>query len=157
MKKTIVILFVAILSVVILVGCIGGESAPAGTAAEIADKIFTQAEVEPFGMSQPLEKTEDIEFFLGASDYPAFADAIVVLPMISIDTRVLYVIKAASKGDVETIKTKLDENIDPDRLICVTFSLEDVIIESRGDVIFMTINSKLEQRTALAEAFKTIE
>jgi putative lipoprotein len=134
-----------------------GDSAPAGTAAEIADKIFTQSGVEPFGMSQPLEKTEDIEFFLGASDYPAFAEAIFIQPMISIDTRVMYIIKAANKGDVKTIKTKLDENIDPNKLICVTFTLEDVVIESRGNVIFMTINSKPEQRNALVEAFKTIE
>lgn len=157
MKKTALLLLAIILPVTILTGCTGGETALVGTAAEIADKIFTQAEVEPFGMSQALEKDEDIEFFLGASDYPAFADAIIVLPMISIDTRVLYVIKAASKGDVETIKNKLDENIDPNRLICVTFSLEDVVIESRGNVIFMTINSSPEQRTALVEAFKVIE
>ena len=156
MKKVALLLAIVLLPA-IFIGCAGGEPSPAGTAAEIADKVFTQAGVEPFGMSQPLEKTEDIEFFLGASDYPTFADAAVILPMISIDTRVLYVIKAASKGDVETIKTKLDENIDPNRLICVTFSLEDVVIESRGDVIFMTINSDPEQRTALAEAFRTIE
>ena len=157
MKKTILILFALILSIAILTGCSGGPTAPAGTAAEIADKIFAQAKVAPFGTSQPLEKAEDIEFFLGASDYPAFADAIVVLPMISIDTRVMYIIKATNKGDVETIKAKLDENIDPNKLICVTFSLEDVAIESRGSVIFMTINSKPEQKTALAEAFKTID
>ncbi|MFC2034780.1 hypothetical protein ACFLUJ_01495 [Chloroflexota bacterium] len=157
MRKISFSLLSAVFLVSILTGCTGGESAPAGTAAEIADKIFAQAEVEPFGMSQPLEKVEEIEFFLGAPDYPAFADAVVILPMINIDTRALYVIKATSKGDVETIKTKLDENIDPDRLICVTFSLEDVVIESRGDIIFMTINSDLEQRTALAEAFTTID
>jgi hypothetical protein len=77
--------------------------------------------------------------------------------MISIDTRVLYIIKAANKGDLELIKAQLDEDIDPNRLVCVTFTLEDVVIESRGNVIFMTINSKPEQRTALTEAFKTIE
>ena len=157
LRKTVLVLLAAFVSATILAGCAGGESAPTGSAAEIANKVFTQAGIEPFGMSQPLEKTEDIEFYLGASDYPTFADSTVVLPMISIDTRVLYIIEAASKGDVETIKTKLDENIDPNRLVCVTFSLEDVVIESRGNVIFMTINSDPAQRTALTEAFKTIE
>ena len=157
MKKTGFILLAAFLAVTISAGCAGGETAPTGSAAEIADKIFTQAGVEPFGMSQTLEKDEDIEFLLGSTDYPKFADSIVVLPMISLDTRVLYIIKAANKGDIETIKTKLEENIDPNRLVCVTFTIEDVVIDSRGDVIFMTINSKPEQRTALAEAFKTIE
>lgn len=156
MKKLIMILLITMFSISGLTACSGGESAPTGTAAEIADKVFQQAEVQPFGMSEKLS-AENMEFYLGTLDYPEFADSVVIIPMISIDTRVLYIIKAANKGDVETIKTRLDENIDPDRLICVTFSMEDVVIESRGDVIFMTINSDPEQRTALAEAFNTIE
>jgi len=156
MKKLVIILLSAILSIIGLTACAGGESAPAGTTAEIADRVFQQAGVQPFGVSEKLS-AENMEFYLGTLDYPEFADSVVIIPMISIDTRVLYIIKAANKGDVETIKTKLDENIDPDRLICVTFSMEDVVIESRGDVIFMTINSDPEQRIALAEAFSTIE
>ena len=156
MRKIVPLMITITALTVILAGC-GGESAPIGTAAEIADKIFNESGVESFGISQPLEKDEDLEFMLGSADYPTFADAVVIMPMISIDTRVLYVIKAEDKGDVEEIKTMLDENIDPARLICVTFSLEDVVIDSRGDVIFMTINSNQEQREALAEAFDTIE
>ena len=156
MKKLVMFLIISMLSIIGLTACAGGESAPTGTTAEIADKVFQQAGVQPFGMSEKLS-AENMEFYLGTLDYPEFADSVVIIPMISIDTRVLYIIKAANKGDVETIKTRLDENIDPDRLICVTFSMEDVVIESRGDVIFMTINSDPEQRIALTEAFNTIE
>jgi len=142
----------------LLTGCGVGESEPAGTAAEIADKVFA---VSGVGFRAPeslsLEGDEEREFYLGSTDYPAFADSVAVVPMIRIDTRVLYVIKATKKGDVEGIKATLKENIDPNRLICVTFSLEDVVTDSRGDVIFMTINSDAEQRAALAEAFRTIE
>jgi hypothetical protein len=141
-----------------LIGCGGGESAPAGTATEIADKIFAESGVSfraPENYS--LAEDEQREFYLGSTDYPAFADSVAVVPLMRLDTRVLYVIKATDKGDVEEIKAALEENIDPTRLICVTFSLEDVVIDSRGDVIFMTINSEPEQRTALAEAFQTIE
>jgi len=148
---------VAVLLFAVLAGCAGGTAAPAGTAAEIADKIFAESQVEPFGMSQSLATDADKELFLGSADYPAFADSIAVMPMINIDTRVLVVIKAAAKGDVEDIKAKLKENIDPNRVVCVTFSLEDVAIENRGDVILMTINTDAEQRTALVEAFETID
>jgi hypothetical protein len=78
------------------------------------------------------------------------------MPMINIDTRVLVIIKAADKSNVEDIKTKLKENVDPNRVVCVTFSLQDVAIESRGDVILLTINTDAEQRTSLVDAFKTI-
>ena len=141
-----------------LAGCVAVDPAPSGSAAEIADRVFAESGVsfrapETLG----LEDDEDKEFYLGSADYPAFADSVVVAPMIRIDTRLLAVLKAADKADVEAIKSKLEENIDPNRLICVTFSLEDVVIDSRGDIIIMTINSDAEQRQALVEAFKSIE
>ena len=157
MKKMVLLLTALILSLAVLGGCAAAESGTAGSAAEIADRIFAESGVDSFGLTQDLAKAEDREFYLGSADYPEFADSAVILPMISIDTRVLYIIKAADKADVEAIKTELEKNIDPNRLICVTFSLEDVVIESRGDIIFMTINSKEEQRTSLVEAFKSIE
>jgi len=156
MKKTIV-LFAIVFSLAILAGCAGGEPAPAGTAAEIAEKIFTQSGVEPFGMSQSLETDADIELFLGSTDYPEFADSAAVMPMINIDTRVMVIIKVADKGSVEDFKAKLEENIDPNRVVCVTFSLEDVAIESRGDVILLTINTDAEQRNSLVDAFNSID
>ena len=157
MVKRAMLWLVVTSALAVLAACAGGEAAPTGTAAEIIDKVFTQASVEPFGMSQSLATDEDIAFFLGSTDYPPFAEAVAVMPMISIDTRVLVIIKAADKGNVERIKAGLEENIDPNRLVCVTFSPQDVAIESRGDVILMTINTDAEQRTALVEAFKGIE
>ncbi len=157
MKKMVLWLLAAVFPLVILVGCAGGQSAPTGTTAEIADKVFAAAGVESFGMSQNLATEEDNEFYLGSRDYPAFSEAIAVMPMINLDTRVLVIIKAADKGDVEDIKTRLTENIDPNRVVCVTFSLQDVAIESRGDVILLTINTDAEQRTAMVEAFKSID
>jgi hypothetical protein len=101
-KRTMLWLVVAS-ALAVLVACAGGAAAPAGTAAEIIDKVFAQAGVEPFGMSQSLATDEDIAYFLGSTDYPPFAEAAAAMPMISIDTRVLVIIRAADKGDVEQI------------------------------------------------------
>ena len=158
MYKLAFLFFTLILSPAFLTGCGVTESAPSGTASEIADKIFEASGVTfraPERLS--LEEDDDREFYLGSTDYPEFADSVAVVPMIRVDTRVLYIIKASNKGDVEKIKTSLKETINPDRLVCVRFSLEDVVIESRGNVIFMIINPIPEEKEALAEAFRTIE
>ena len=157
MKKRDIVFFTIFVLLLAVVGCAPGQSAPTGTVTEIVDKVFAVSGVDPFGMSQSLATDEDKEFFLGSRDYPPFADAVAVMPMINIDTRVLVIVKAASQGDVEEIKTLLRENIDPNRVVCVTFSLEDVAIESRGDVILMTINTDAEQRTAMVDAFASID
>ncbi len=158
MKKSFVSsVLVSLLLLAIVSGCAGSASGPTGTTAEIVDKVFTQAQVENFGLTQALVTGDDYEFFLGSKDYPEFTDATAVMPMINIDTRVMIVIKAAEKSDIPELTAKLKENIDPDRVVCVTFTMEDVAIESRGDVVFLTINTDAEQRTALVEAFKTID
>ena len=158
MYRQIFLLFTLIFLQTIITGCGIAESTPSGTASEIADKIF---EVSGVAFRAPerlsLEKDDDREYYLGSTDYPEFADSIAVVPMIRVDTRVLYIITASNKGDIEIIKTALKENINPDRLVCVRFSLEDVVIMSRGNVIFMIINPVAEEKEALAEAFRTIE
>jgi len=139
------------------VGCASGPAGPAGTASEIADRIVAETGLERLGDARGLETDEDKLFFLGSSDYPPFADASVVQAMIRIDPRLIVVIKATNEKDVPEIKADLEKNIDPNRLICVRFSLDDVVFDSRGDVVFMAINPDAEQRVALAEAFEKIE
>ena len=146
-----------LIALAILTGCAGGEVGPEGSAAEIADKIFVESQVQSFGLSESLQDDAKKEFYLGSSDYPEFADSVVVAPLINVDTRLLVIIKAADKGGVKEIKAALEENIDPLRLICVTFTMEDVAIESRGDVILMTVNTDAAQREALVEAFRSID
>lgn len=139
--------------------CGSGSSSdqPEGTAAEIVSKVFAAAGVEPFGEAVPLTTPEEIEFFLGSTDYPPFTDTAVVQPPISIDARILYVLEVATEEEAAQVIEQLSVDIDPNRLICVTFTPDDVSIESRGSVVFMTINSDHDQKNALTEAFTTID
>ena len=140
-----------------LAACGSGESAPTGSADEIAQKVFAEAGVEPFGPTASLESDEDLEFYLGSTNYPEFTDTAVVLPLINLDTRALYILKVETADEAEEVLAQLEEDVDPNKLICVSFALEDVIDDSRDYVVFMTINSDHDQRDALAEAFQAID
>lgn len=156
MKKIFVLIISMLVMVAALTGCASEEQGPSGTAAEIADKIFVAAETDPFGPAAEIETEINMQWLLGSTEYPEFADSVAVMPMMNLDTRALHVIKAANSDEVEDIKAALVTNIDPQRLICVSFSMDDVVIESRGDIVFVTINTDPDQRTALTEAFQTI-
>jgi hypothetical protein len=156
MKKTFVLLVAMLTMFVALTGCASGEQGPSGTAAEIADKIFEEAGTDPFGPAAEITVDANMEWLLGSTEYPEFVDSVAVMPMMNLDTRALHVIKAANSDEVEDIKAALTTNIDPLRLICVQFSMDDVVIESRGDIVFVTINTDADQRAALAEAFLAI-
>jgi hypothetical protein len=156
MKKTFVLVISMLGLIAALTGCASTEQGPSGTAAEIAEKVFAQAETDPFGPAAEITPDENMEWLLGSTEYPEFADSVAVMPMMNLDTRALHVIKAANSDEVEDIMAALTTNIDPLRLICVQFSMEDVVIDSRGDIVFVTINTDPDQRAALAEAFQTI-
>lgn len=151
------VLLVLLLVAALSLACSSGSDGPTGTASEITEQIFTEASVDAFGPTLSLTTNDEIEFFLGSTNYPTFADTAVVQPMISIDTRMLYVLKLESDDEAADVIAQLEEDIDPTRLICVTFTHDDVVIDSRGPVVFMTINSNPEERAALAAAFSSID
>lgn len=156
MRKKLALAISMLMLAVALVACGSAEEGPSGTAPEIADKIFTEANVDPFGPAAEIIPAENMDWLLGSTDYPEFADSVAVMPLINLDTRALHVIKAANSDEVEDLMAALEHNIDPLRLVCVQFSMEDVVIDSRGDVVFVTINTDPDQRAALSEAFEAI-
>ena len=135
----------------------GGGDAPTGTASEIAGKVFTEAGVEPFGPTTSITNDQEMEYFLGSTNYPEFSDTAIVQPMISIDARMLYILKVASDKDASAVMEQLKIDVDPTRLICVAFSEDDVTMKSRGDVVYMVIDADHDQRDALTEAFEAID
>ena len=120
-------------------------------------KVFDEAGVEPFGPPVTLETDEDIAFFLGSTNYPEFTDSAVVLPLINLDTRALYILEVETAAEAEEVMEQLEEDVDPNKLICVAFAPEDVIMDSRDTVVFMVIDSDHAERDALAEAFEAID
>jgi hypothetical protein len=148
---------VALAVVVLSSACSSGSDAPTGTASEIAGNVFTEAGVEPFGEPFSLNNDQEIEFFLGSTNYPTFTDTAVVQPMISVDTRILYILEVETEDEAADVVAQLEEDVDPTRLICVTFSVDDVVIDARGNVVFMVIDSDAAERTALADAFASID
>ncbi len=135
----------------------GGSAAPTGTASEIAQKVFDEAKVEAFGDTQTLDTPEEISYFLGSTNYPPFSDTAVVQPMISIDARIMYVLEVATEQEAADVVKQLEADVDPTKLICVVFSMDDVVIDSRGTVVFMVIDATPAEREALANAFTAID
>ena len=142
---------------VIVTACGSGSGAPSGNAEDIAANVFAEAGVEPFGPAIKLETPSDIEYFLGSTNYPEFVDSAVVQPLISIDARILYILTLDDADQADTVMAQMETDIDPTRLICVAFSLEDVVIDSRDNVVFMVIDQNHDERDALAEAFQAVD
>jgi len=131
-------------------------AAPTGSTVEIAEAVFTESGVEMWGEPVSIADDEWMEYYLGSTNYPEFASTTIVQPMISVDPRMVYVLETKTEEEAIATMEQLTEDVDPARLICVVFSLEDVRQERRGNVVFMVIDGNHAERDALADAFLAI-
>lgn len=147
--------------ILVVAGCSGpggssGPTGPTGDATQIVTNTFEGAAVEMWGEPISLTTDEEETFFLGSTNYPDFTSTAIVQPMISIDPRIAYVLETASEADAIATMEQLQTDIDPNKLICVSFSMADVRQERRGNVVFMVIDSDHAERDSLASAFLAV-
>jgi hypothetical protein len=154
-------LAIAVVSLVVAVAACGGgggggSAAPTGDATEVITATFKQADVEMWGQPVSITNDEEQTFYLGSTNYPDFTSTAIVQPMMSIDPRIAYVLETSTEAEAIATMDQLKKDIDPNKLICVTFSVDDVRQERRGTVVFMVIDSDHTERDALADAFLAI-
>lgn len=118
------------------------------TASEILNKMINDSGAEFGGGFETVIDENNMMTYLGSADYPAFKDSAVYAPMMSIDVTLLVVVQAENIEDVDTIVEMMIENIDPHRLICVSFEYEDVAIPHMGDTVALIINPMYKDELA---------
>jgi hypothetical protein len=139
-------------------GCgIPPDAPPAGTSDEILERVFAEAGLEPFGPVEPIADAAEARWFLGSTDHPPFTDTAVANAGTSVDPRIAYVLRTAGDRDAADVLRLLDRDVDPDRLLAVSFEREDALMDRRGNVVFLVIAADQAQRNALADAFARLE
>ncbi len=128
------------------------------TASEVLNAVLETAianGVEYGGSMEGVIDENNQQWYLGSGDYPEFLDAAVYAPMMNVDVSLMVVLKV-ELDQVEDLKTTIMESIDPMRLVCVTFDLEeDVIVDSYGDTVILIINKQYVEE--IHDAFVEIQ
>ncbi len=128
------------------------------TASEILNAVVNGAienGVEYGGSMEGVIDENNQQWYLGAGDYPEFLDTAVYSPMMNVDVSLIVVLKV-ELDQVEDLKTTIMESIDPLRMICVTFDLEeDVIVDSYGDTVILVINKLYDEE--IHDAFVALQ
>lgn len=115
------------------------------TASEILRSLVNDSGAEFGGSIEDVITADNQQWFLGAGEYPEFKDSAVYTPMMNVDVSLIVVLKVEME-EVETLKETIMESIDPARLVCVTFDLdEDVVVDSYGDTVVLIINKMYKQ------------
>lgn len=138
MKKSL-FLIIPLLLIVILTGC--GQKNVKGTLEEIMDKVYASIpEDERPMMLTNIEVTEEnVANFLGTTDIE-FEEALASEPAVSSIAHSVVLIRVKDGANVEAIKEKIENSVNPRKWLCV--EAEEVEVESKGNLIILIMSSE---------------
>ena len=147
-----------LLSVGLLTGCDSKkEKNVEGTLEEIMSKVYEKVPEDdrPMALTNIEVNEENIVTFLGTSDIE-YESILASEPMVSSIAHSVILIRTKEGADVGAIKTKIKENINPRKWVCVWVEDDDVIIDSKGDLIIVIMVEQEEIRTLIQEGFNNL-
>ena len=154
MKK--ISLFITIISLLlILPGC--SNQNVEGTLEDIMTKVYADiADDEKPMMLMNTEVTdENIEYYLGTSDIE-YEEALASESGVGSIAHSVVLVRTKDNADIESIKTKIKENIDPRKWICVGVEESDVIVKNKGNLIVLILVENSDTREKLESSFDNL-
>lgn len=152
MKKTILIIVIAV--VVVALGAFlvlnMGEKNVEGTLEEIMTKVYAgiPEEEKPMMLGNIEVNAENVESFLGTADIE-YKEALASESMVGSIAHSVVLVRVKDGANVEEVKTKIKENVNPRKWICVGVEEDQVIVKNKGDLVILimaqTGSEKLEQ------------
>lgn len=142
----------------VLTGCgTKKEKNVEGTLEDIMTKVYSNVpEDAELPMLMNIEVNEEnIEGILGTSDIE-YESILASEPMISSIAHSVILIRTKENANVDAIKKKIKESINPRKWVCVWVEDEDVIIESKGDLIIVIVVENETIRKSVEKEFKSL-
>ncbi|HHX74728.1 MAG: DUF4358 domain-containing protein [Firmicutes bacterium] len=158
MKKLVVVSLVLI-CVLALGGCRKQDSQAGRLEESLEDilaHIYANAELDDFfreylktGVETVEINSENCSYHLGTEI--DFAEAIASVPLMMPSAYELCLVRAKEGADIEALKESIEENVDPQKWVCVGVDPENIIVDNIDDVIILIMSD--EQGKALHDAF----
>ena len=131
-----------IIGVLFLTGCSAKEENIEGSLEEIMDKLYEGISEDelPMGLSNIEIISENVEGYLGTSDIE-FESALASESMVGSIAHSIILVRAKENQDIEALKKTIEENINPNKWICVT--AENVVVKNKGNLILVIMANEL--------------
>lgn len=154
MKKILLLLLIS-MPVLLLTGC--GSKNVEGNLEDIMTKIYEDIpdEDRPMMLMNTSLNDENIENFLGTKDIE-YKEALASESATGSIAHSVILVRAKENADVEKIKSKILDSVDPRKWICVGVEDEDVIVKSKGDLIIVIIVEDETNRDKLEKGFDNL-
>lgn len=139
-----------------LFGCTKKEDQLEGSLPDLMKELYAGAGIGENDIMylENIEVTKDnISYYLGVEELD-YKEAIASESMVGSIPHSVVLVRMNENADVEKAKKEILEKVNPNKWICVSVEKNNVIVESRGDVIVLIMNNEYAQK--LSESFKEL-
>ena len=154
MKKISLFLIICLL---LVTGCGKKEKNVEGTLEELMTKVYDNIsdEEKPMMLTNTEVNAENIEYYLGTADIE-YKEALASESAVGSIAHSVVLLRTKENANIEAIKTKIKESINPRKWICVGVEEKDVIVENKGDLVVLILVENSTTREKLEESFKNL-
>ena len=131
-----------ILGTLFFTGCTSKVQNIEGSLEEIMTKLYEGISEDqlPMALSNIEITNENVESYLGTSNIE-FESALASESMVGSIAHSVILVRAKENQDIEALKAKIEESINPNKWICVT--AENVIVKNKGNLILVIVSNEL--------------
>ena len=154
LKKISLVLAVCVMAL-LMTGC-GSENVE-GSLDELMTKVYADIKDEdkPMMLQNIEVNEENIEYYLGTSDIE-YESALASESAVGSIAHSVVLVRLKDGADVEGVKTKIKESINPRKWICVGVEEKDVIVENKGNLVVLILVENETTRETLNTAFNNL-
>ena len=149
-------LFIIVLSAFLLLsGCTSQNIE--GSLEDIMSKVYADIpeDERPMMLTNIEVNEENIEYYLGTADIE-YKEALASESGVGSIAHSVVLVRVADNADIKAIKTKIKENVDPRKWICVGVEEEDVIVKNKGNLIALIMVEDETTREKLENSFDNL-
>lgn len=159
-KKILTLLLVCI-PLISLTGC--SEQNIEGELSDLMTSIYSDVYTDIPEEERPMlgninvleEAPDNIEYYIGTKDID-YEEIYVSEPMMGSIAHSVVLVRMKDGSNIEEAKTKIKENVDPRKWICVEVPEEDVIVKNKGNLIILIMVADETTREKIEEGFDNL-
>lgn len=155
LKKIGLILMLFVMTLTIS-GC--GVNKVEGTLEEIMEKVYKDIpeDQRPMMLMNTEVTNENIEYYLGTSDIE-YEEALASESSVGSIAHSVVLLRTKDNADIEKIKDKIEDSVDPRKWICVGVEEDDIIVENKGNLIILIMVEDEATRDKLEDSFEKLK
>ena len=150
-------LFIGVLVICMLLsGC--SNKNISGALEDIMKEIYANIpeDERPMMLTNTLVNDENIEYYLGTKDIE-YEEALASESGVGSIAHSVVLIRTHDNADIEAIKDKIEDSVDPRKWICVGVEEDDVIVENKGNLIILIMVEDETTREKLEDSFEKLK